>query len=74
MNKRSTPGCPICGAASAKKYAPFCSSKCADHDLANWLNGNYAIPAADDDEDGFDEAAESGQIDPSGPTGTDSIH
>ncbi len=51
----SSPSCPICGTASIKKYAPFCSVKCADRDLAKWLGGNYAIPAADDDEDTLDE-------------------
>lgn len=59
--------CPLCGAASAEPFAPFCSSRCADRDLANWLGGRYAIPAADDDEDGIEEDAGSG--DPGAPTG-----
>ncbi|MGP3697732.1 DNA gyrase inhibitor YacG [Rhodobacter sp. NSM] len=42
--------CPICGRASDARYRPFCSRRCADVDLGNWLKGNYRIPAVDDDE------------------------
>ncbi|WP_068118588.1 DNA gyrase inhibitor YacG [Tropicimonas marinistellae] len=35
--------CPICSKRPAQKYAPFCSKRCADVDLARWLNGSYAI-------------------------------
>lgn len=59
--------CPLCGATSAEPFAPFCSSRCADRDLANWLGGKYAIPA-DDDEDGIEEAG-AGTGDPGGSTG-----
>ncbi|WP_022704350.1 DNA gyrase inhibitor YacG [Pseudorhodobacter ferrugineus] len=46
--------CPICARDADPKYTPFCSRRCADVDLAKWLNGSYAIPAAvtDVDEDG----------------------
>jgi hypothetical protein len=37
-------GCPICGAAPAGRYRPFCSSRCADIDLARWLNESYRVP------------------------------
>lgn len=37
--------CPICRKPSAPAYRPFCSRRCADVDLARWLNGSYAIPA-----------------------------
>lgn len=45
--------CPICARDADPKYTPFCSRRCADVDLAKWLNGSYAIPAAitDADED-----------------------
>ncbi|MFC5738027.1 DNA gyrase inhibitor YacG [Sinirhodobacter huangdaonensis] len=36
--------CPICGKTSEAKYRPFCSKRCADIDLARWLNGSYVIP------------------------------
>ena len=46
--------CPICGKASAKAFRLFCSKRCADIDLGNWLNEDYRIPLVlgefDDDE------------------------
>ena len=42
--------CPICGTDAAPAYRPFCSRRCADIDLARWLNGTYAVPS-DDPED-----------------------
>jgi len=47
--------CPICGRPDQHRYRPFCSKRCADADLGNWLGGRYAIPA--DDPDDLDEAA-----------------
>ncbi len=43
--------CPICGKPAVFAIRPFCSKRCADIDLHRWLNGAYAIPAADADED-----------------------
>jgi uncharacterized protein len=48
--------CPICGKAVEKAYKPFCSRRCADVDLARWLNGSYAIPVPHDDPDATDGA------------------
>jgi endogenous inhibitor of DNA gyrase (YacG/DUF329 family) len=45
---KTVAGCPICGRRRVEKYAPFCSSRCADVDLYRWLNGRYAIPASED--------------------------
>lgn len=39
--------CPICDKPEARAYKPFCSRRCADIDLGNWLNESYAIPAED---------------------------
>ncbi|MEM6676673.1 MAG: DNA gyrase inhibitor YacG [Pseudomonadota bacterium] len=36
--------CPICGRPAEPRFRPFCSKRCADVDLARWLNGSYAIP------------------------------
>ncbi|HVG46772.1 MAG TPA: DNA gyrase inhibitor YacG [Rubellimicrobium sp.] len=36
--------CPICGKPRDPKYRPFCSSRCADVDLARWLRGSYVVP------------------------------
>ena len=44
--------CPVCGKPADPKYRPFCSRRCADVDLARWLNESYRIPdaaAGDDD-------------------------
>ncbi len=43
--------CPICSRLSVKEFAPFCSKRCADEDLGKWLQGSYAIPAAEAPED-----------------------
>jgi endogenous inhibitor of DNA gyrase (YacG/DUF329 family) len=42
--------CPICGKETVQKMRPFCSKRCADVDLARWLNGNYAVPSNDPDD------------------------
>lgn len=39
--------CPICGAATEQSYRPFCSKRCADIDLAKWMNGSYAVASSD---------------------------
>lgn len=39
--------CPNCDAETAKDYRPFCSRRCADVDLARWVNGSYAVPSND---------------------------
>ncbi|MCV2882945.1 DNA gyrase inhibitor YacG [Actibacterium sp. XHP0104] len=39
--------CPICQKETDQKYRPFCSKRCADVDLGNWLGGKYAVPATD---------------------------
>lgn len=35
--------CPMCGKPTLKDMRPFCSKRCADIDLAEWLNESYAI-------------------------------
>lgn len=37
--------CPICGDKTVRPFRPFCSKRCADVDLAKWLNGSYAVPS-----------------------------
>lgn len=51
---QSTKACVQCGKPQIVAYKPFCSKRCADIDLARWLGGTYAIPAAPvEDEDPF---------------------
>ena len=39
--------CPICEKPTVAAYKPFCSKKCADIDLNQWLVGNYRIEGSD---------------------------
>jgi endogenous inhibitor of DNA gyrase (YacG/DUF329 family) len=47
--------CPICSRPTLDAYRPFCSRRCADVDLARWLNGAYAVPSEEPDD--VEEAA-----------------
>lgn len=51
--------CPICARPTDVTYRPFCSKRCADVDLARWLQGSYVVAggSSDSDEDGDDTAA-----------------
>ena len=48
--------CPQCGAASDVRVRPFCSRRCRDLDLAQWLEGRYAIPVVEENGAEDDEA------------------
>ncbi|QUJ76950.1 DNA gyrase inhibitor YacG [Sulfitobacter albidus] len=58
--------CPICDEETVVKYRPFCSRRCADIDLAKWLNGAYATPSQDpeDIEKALDAVDETQQAKP----------
>jgi hypothetical protein len=43
-----TATCPICKKPVEPRYRPFCSQRCQQRDLGQWLNENYRI-AADSD-------------------------
>ena len=47
--------CPICEKTFEKSKSddlPFCSSRCREIDLGNWLTEGYSIPAVElDDEE-----------------------
>lgn len=48
--------CPICGKMTDNaQYRPFCSKRCADVDLGNWLTGKYSVPAQEMDEEDIKE-------------------
>ena len=46
--------CPICGRPAVKAHRPFCSTRCADADLGNWISGRYRIPTDEEPEDAFE--------------------
>ncbi len=43
--------CALCGKPQEFKLRPFCSKRCADLDLGRWLNGEYAIPGNEPEDD-----------------------
>jgi uncharacterized protein len=45
--------CPICRRPAIAAFAPFCSPRCKDRDLLNWLGGGYALPGDPVDPDDF---------------------
>ena len=49
--KTRTPDCPLCGKKANSPHSPFCSRRCSQLDLGNWLNEAYVIPAHEADED-----------------------
>lgn len=53
--------CPMCGKATVERHRPFCSERCANADLARWLDGRYRIPT--------DEAPVVYEGDPDGGSG-----
>lgn len=54
--------CPICGRPRLPAMRPFCSKRCADLDLAKWLNGEYAIPGAPAGEENVPESEEDPEL------------
>ena len=40
----ATKPCPICKKPRTEEFAPFCSPRCRDRDLAQWFNDGYAVP------------------------------
>jgi endogenous inhibitor of DNA gyrase (YacG/DUF329 family) len=41
---RAPKKCPICGKPRVEAHAPFCSTRCRDRDLLQWLDDGYALP------------------------------
>ncbi|MEN8721755.1 MAG: DNA gyrase inhibitor YacG [Alphaproteobacteria bacterium] len=35
--------CPLCQKPTDKAFKPFCSRRCADLDLGNWLGDKYRV-------------------------------
>jgi endogenous inhibitor of DNA gyrase (YacG/DUF329 family) len=47
----------MCGKPRDLRFRPFCSRTCRDRDLMNWLDGRYAVPSVEVDEDGSEETS-----------------
>jgi endogenous inhibitor of DNA gyrase (YacG/DUF329 family) len=41
---RAAKKCPICAKPRVEAHAPFCSARCRDRDLLQWLEDGYALP------------------------------
>ena len=39
-----TKSCPICKKPRHSEFAPFCSTRCRDRDLAQWFGDGYSVP------------------------------
>lgn len=48
MLPKANPLCPMCRKNTAVEFAPFCSRRCQDRDLLNWLDEGYRVPLSDD--------------------------
>ena len=44
MNTTQSKPCPMCGKPRVPEFAPFCSQRCKDRDLAQWFGDGYAVP------------------------------
>jgi endogenous inhibitor of DNA gyrase (YacG/DUF329 family) len=40
----ATRKCPICRKPRSEEHSPFCSTRCRDRDLLQWLEDGYALP------------------------------
>jgi endogenous inhibitor of DNA gyrase (YacG/DUF329 family) len=54
----------LCRKPAAPEFAPFCSARCKDRDLLQWLGDGYAIPGPPADVEaevlGVDRGADEG--------------
>lgn len=46
--------CPLCGQPTEPAHKPFCSRRCHDRDLLQWLGDGYAIPGEPGDPEALD--------------------
>ncbi len=54
--------CPQCGAIAildtSNRFRPFCTERCKLLDFGAWINGQYTIPAVENDDDMDDAGTE----------------
>jgi len=44
MSNAAVQKCPICNKPRSAEHTPFCSLRCRDRDLVQWLDDGYALP------------------------------
>ena len=54
LTPRQPAPCPICDAPAAAAHPPFCSPRCKDRDLLQWLADGYALPGPALDDEALD--------------------
>ncbi len=49
--------CAMCAKPAVQEFRPFCSRRCANLDLGNWLDESYRVPTNEvsEDEEAFGE-------------------
>lgn len=52
-----TETCPICGQPGDPVHKPFCSRRCKDRDMLEWLSDGYRIPGEPLDPEALDSPA-----------------
>ena len=57
----TTKKCPICRKPRVAEHAPFCSVRCQDRDLLQWLQDGYALPGPPADRDGAADPENEGE-------------
>ena len=50
---RSPRTCPICRKPRSVEHTPFCSKRCRDRDLLQWLDDGYSLPGPPADPDAY---------------------
>ena len=56
--------CTLCGRPASPEHKPFCSERCRDRDLLNWLGDAYKVPGEPVDPNAFgieDDGLDSGR-------------
>jgi endogenous inhibitor of DNA gyrase (YacG/DUF329 family) len=62
MSPKAAPACPICGQSARAETRPFCSDRCRDRDLLQWLGEGYRVegpPANEGDEKSDNQGVDS---------------
>lgn len=49
--------CPLCAQPTDPANTPFCSRRCKDRDLLQWLGDGYRLPGAQIAPDGLDSGS-----------------
>lgn len=61
LKDKKKKSCVICKRPSTSSFYPFCSARCQEQDLGNWITESYYIPGskAFSDQSTYDDEKES---------------